>query len=283
MASMTRATRLGLVVALATCSAFAADKQKEFRYNAGPGASLTVVNEFGSVTVRPGAGRQVVIAATLHSDKVEVDSSQKGNRIEVHSRLLASPKSDDARVDYEIRVPADIMLSVRADDGPIRVEGVRGDLTLEGDAAEVTVQDCGNGHVHVRTVKGPIHLSNISNGHVEVTSVGGDVALNAVTGPKVTVSTTKGNIRYSGDFAGGGDFILNSHSGDIEVTLPTSASVDLSARSISGSVQQDFPLQQKTHTSFQPTPGRSFAGTSNTGASSVQLRSFSGKIRVKKQ
>jgi hypothetical protein len=59
--------------------------------------------------------------------------------------------------------------------------------------------------------------------------------------------------------------------------------VDLTARSITGSVENDFPLQAKRHPSFAITQGRSFAGTSNSGASSVQLRSMSGKIRVKKQ
>jgi hypothetical protein len=42
-------------------------------------------------------------------------------------------------------------------------------------------------------------------------------------------------------------------------------------------------LQQKSHNSFVPMQGRSFAGTSNSGSSSVELQSFSGKIRVKKQ
>jgi len=67
------------------------------------------------------------------------------------------------------------------------------------------------------------------------------------------------------------------------MSLPQTASVDITARSVSGDVQNDFPLSQKTHTSFTPQTGRSFAGTSNSGASSVQLQSFSGRIRVKKQ
>jgi hypothetical protein len=59
--------------------------------------------------------------------------------------------------------------------------------------------------------------------------------------------------------------------------------VDLSARSTTGAVENDFPLQEKSHNSFVPKQGRSFAGTSNSGSSSVELQSFSGKIRVKKQ
>jgi len=283
MSARTRVKQLGLAVTLVACATFAADTQKEFRYNVGSGATLNVVNEFGAVTVRPSGSRQVVIGVTLHSDKVEVDSTQTFNRIEAHTHLLGKPSESEAQVDYDIQVPPNIMLTVRAAGGPIRVEKLRSDMTLEGDTAQVTVQDCSNAHVHIRTVTGPVTLSNIGNGHVEVTSVNGDVQLTSVNGPKVSVNTTKGNIRYKGDFAGGGDYSFNSHAGDIEVSLPTSASVDLSARSVAGTVEQDFPLHQKSHLAFQPNPGRSFAGTSNTGASSVQLRSFSGKIRVKKQ
>ncbi len=279
----TRAKQLGLAVILVAGLAFAADNKKEFRYNAGPGSTVTVINEFGPVTVRPSSGRQVVITATLHSDKAEVDAGQSGNRITAQTHLLGKPNPDDARVDYDLQVPADVNLSVHADGGPIRVEKLRSDMTLEGDAAEVTVQDSNDPRIHVHTLNGPVTLTNISNGHVEVTTPNGNVQLTSVTGPKVVINTTKGNIRYSGDFAGGGEYLLNNHSGDIDVSLPTTASVDLSARSITGSVEQDFPLQQKQHLAFQLTPGRSLAGTSNSGASSVQLRSFSGKIRVKKQ
>jgi DUF4097 and DUF4098 domain-containing protein YvlB len=125
-------------------------------------------------------------------------------------------------------------------------------------------------------------LGNIVNGHLEITSLSGDVQLDAVSGPYVSVNTAKGSIRYTGDFGGGGDYMLVNHSGDIDVLLPASASVDLSARSVTGSVENDFPLQQKQNPTFAIAQGRSFAGTSNSGASSVQLRSFSGKIRVKK-
>jgi hypothetical protein len=76
---------------------------------------------------------------------------------------------------------------------------------------------------------------------------------------------------------------MTTHSGAIDLLLPAAASVDLTARSTRGSVENEFPLQEKAHHSFVPQQGRSFAGTSNSGSSSVELQSFSGKIRVKKQ
>jgi DUF4097 and DUF4098 domain-containing protein YvlB len=283
MRRTTRLKHLGWAAALVACAAFAADAHKEFRYTVGPGATLNVVNQAGSVTIHPSNSRQVIISTTAHSDKVEVDSSQTGNRIEAQTHMRGNPSDEEARVDYDIQVPADILLSVRADGGPIRVEKLRSDMTLEGSNAAFTLQDCNNSHVHIHAIKGPVTITNLGNGHVEITSLNGDVQLTSVSGPKVSINTTKGHIHYVGDFNGGGDYLFSSHSGDIDVSLPATASVDLSALSIAGSVEQDFPLQQKSSLGFQASPGRSFAGTSNTGASSVQLRSYSGKIRVKKQ
>jgi len=271
-----------VAVGLLAAVAVAAESRKEFRYTVGPGASVTITNESGPVEIKGSPGRQVVIVTTTHSDNVEVDCDQSGNRVQATTHFLQRGGSPDSRVDYHVLVPQDASVTVRAPSGPITAEKMRGDVTLEGDAAQVEVRDVSNVHVHVRTISGPVSLSNITNGHVEITSLSGPVQLDAVSGPKVSVNTAKGSIRYNGDFGGGGDYMLVNHSGNIDVTLPASASVDLSARSITGSVENDFPLQQKSHPSFVPDSGRSFAGTSNAGGSFVQLRSFSGKIRVKK-
>ncbi len=283
MHSMSNGVKWSLVVVgLLAVAAIAADNRREFRYTVGQGASVTVTNESGPVEVRGSAGRQVVIVATTHSDKVEVDCNQKGSRIQATTHFLQRSDGPE-RVEYQILVPQDASVTVRAPSGPITAERMRGDLTLEGDAATIDVRDVSSAHVHVRTISGPVSLGNISNGHVEVTSLSGSVQLDAVSGPKVSVNTAKGSIRYHGNFGEGGDYMLVNHSGNIDVTLPASASVDLTARSIAGSVENDFPLQQQLHPTSPLTQGHSFAGTSNSGASTVQLRSFSGKIRVKKQ
>jgi DUF4097 and DUF4098 domain-containing protein YvlB len=265
------------------CALSFAGNNREFRYNVGPNSSVTVTNEFGPVTVKGVPGRQIMITAKPHSNKVEIDASQNGDRIELTSHQLAAGSEAEDAVDYEISVPPDANVTVRAPSGPITAQHLWGDVVVEGDAAKIDIRDIRNAHVHARSVTGPITLDNISNGFVDVTSVNGDVQLNSVDGRKVTVNTTKGNIRYAGDFGSGGAYMLVSYSGAIEVTMPPSASVDLSARSVNGKVEQDFPLEQKLHPSFTIDSSRSFAGTSNSAASSVRLRSFSGRIRVKKQ
>jgi DUF4097 and DUF4098 domain-containing protein YvlB len=277
----------GMVVALGALSAAAVDTRKETRLDIAPGGSINIINNCGSVTVHGSPGRQVVVASTTHSAKVEVDqsASQDRRRVEIltHAVPDQKPTADEARVDYDITVPSGISVTVSTATAPITADGLSGDVTLSSDTGQINVRNVAKVHVHVRGVTAPVNLSGINNSHVEITSSGGAVQLVDVSGPKVYVGTTSGNIAYRGDCSGGGDYSFTTHSGAIDVTLPETASFDVSARSVSGTVQNDFPLQEKSHTSFVPKSGSSFAGTSNSGSSSVELQSFSGRIRVKKQ
>jgi DUF4097 and DUF4098 domain-containing protein YvlB len=275
------------ILALGTVQALAGDTRKELRLDIAPGGTVNVVSSSGSVNIHGGAGHQVVAIYTTHSSKIEVDqsaTSDKG-RIELRTHALGDqpPTSDEAKVDYEITVPAGASITVSTATAPITVEGLTGDVTLQSDKGQIVVRNVAKAHVHVRGVTAPVNLADIVNGHVEITSSGGAVQMVNVSGSKVSVGTASGNITYRGDCSGGGSYAFTTHSGAIDVTLPESASVDLTARSVNGAVQNDFPLQAKAHPSFVPKSGSSFAGTSNSGLSSVELQSFSGRIRVKKQ
>jgi DUF4097 and DUF4098 domain-containing protein YvlB len=275
-------TALGLVAVVALAVPAAAADKKEFRYNVTPGASVTVTNDYGPVRVRASQARQVVVTATASSSKVEVDCAQNANRVEVRTHFLQKAGEGDGRVEYDVQVPADANVMVRAATGPVLVQGVNGDVSVDADTGKTEVRDS-SGHVHVRTVGGPITLANLKDSFVEATSVGGQVMLNNVAGKNVSVNTTGGPIAFAGDFAGGGQYSLSSHSGTIDVTLPASASVDVTARSVAGTVENDFSLTPPAHPTMALVQGKSLAGTLNSGASAVHLRTFSGRIRVKKQ
>jgi DUF4097 and DUF4098 domain-containing protein YvlB len=281
---MARAQRVQLVtfVILATAICASADNRKEFRFTVSPGAVISITNQYGPISVKPGSGSQVIVVAVLHSDQVEIDHTQSGNRVDVLSHLQSGASADAGRVDYEISVPADASVTLRTSTGLLHAEGLHGDVTLESSQANVEVRDVSNAHVHVRTLNGSVALTNIRNGHVEVTSVSGDVVLNSVSGLLVQVNSTSGKIRYEGDFGNSGEYMLTSHSGDIEASAPNDASIDVTARSVKGQVVNDFLLEPK-HTPFVVRAGSAFAGTMNKAASSVRLFSFSGKIHLKKR
>ena len=281
---------LGMMIALGTTGtlAVANDTRSEAHLDIAPGGTVNVVNSAGSVNLHSGNGRQVLVVITSRSPKIEVDQNTTPDkkRVEVltHAKPDQKPTTEEARVDFDISVPAGVSVTVSTATAPITVDGITGEMaSLSSDTGQITVRNLSKVHVHVRSVTAPVNLAAIDGGDVEITTAGGAVQMANVSGPMVNVGTTSGNITYQGDCSGGGAYKLTTYSGVIDVTLPETASVDLSARSVSGEVKNDFPLQQKAHTSFVPKSGSSFAGTSLSGSSSLELQSFSGRIRVKKQ
>ncbi len=276
---------ISAVMAGMTVASLAAQTHKEYRYNVGPKAGVSVNNPYGSVSVKPSTGNFVVITAILASDKVEVDNALVGNRVEIQSHLLDGANDHNARVDYEILAPADASVTLHSSAGSLHAEKLHGDVDLEGAGANVDVRDITNAHVHVKTLNGPVFLTNVQDGHVEVDSLSGNVTLKGVNGPLVQVISTSGAISYVGDFGDHGDYRLTSHSGDIEAVVPDSTSADVSARTVRGEVHDDIPLQPKQHTSFVLKEGSAFWGTMGRAAvsSTVVLRSFSGKIHLRKR
>jgi DUF4097 and DUF4098 domain-containing protein YvlB len=263
----------------------AAQSHKELHFNVGAKAGISVNNPYGSISVKPSPGNTVSVSAVLASDRVEIDSSQTDNRVDILSHLLPGADPTSGHVDYEILVPPDASVSLHSQTGPMRAEGLHGDMTLEGTAALVDVRDVSNAHVHVKTLNGPVTLTNVLQGHVEVDSLTGAITLNRVDGPLVQVNSTSGNISYKGDFGNGGEYRMTSYSGDIEATVPEYTSADVSARSVKGEVRDDIPLQPKQHSSFVVKKGSAFVGTMGRAAvsSTVVLRSFSGKIHLSKR
>jgi len=282
MLNYVRTAKFAALGVLVIAVVAAGEVRKEYRFHVRRHASVSVINQYGPISVKPTTGNQVVVNAVLHSDKVEVDSSQGGNHVSIVSHLLPEADAESGRVDYEVLVPADANVTMRSTTGALHVERLHGDVVLEGNTATVDVRDMSDGHVHVKTLDGPVVLTNVSDGHVEITSVSGNVVLNSVNGPMVYVNSTSGKIHYDGDFGEGGEYSLMTHTGDIEALAPAYASINVVARSNQGKVENDFPLQP-THNSFFAKAGSTFAGTMGKAASTVKLFSLSGKIHLKKR
>jgi len=279
-----RTIKVVTIIAL-VAGTLVAESRKEYRFNVGPKAGISVTNPYGSISVKPSTSNTVVIRAVLNSGKVEVDNTQIGNRVMIQSHLLAGADATSGRVDYDILVPADASVTLHSSTGPMVAEKLHGDVTMEGAAATVNVRDLSDAHVHVKTLNGPVTLNNVQDGHVEIDSLSGEVILIGVNGLLVQVVSTSGHISYTGDFGNSGDYRLTSHSGDIDATIPESTSADVVARSVKGEVHDDIPLQPMAHTWFPIKEGRAFAGTMGHAAmsSTVVLRTFSGKIHLKKR
>src|ERR1700734_4530029 len=93
---------IGVIVA----GTLVAESKKEYHFTVGPRAGVSVMNPYGSISVKPSQNNVVMVTAILHSDKVEVDNNQSGNRVDIQSHLLPGADVNSGRVDYETLVPA---------------------------------------------------------------------------------------------------------------------------------------------------------------------------------
>jgi len=254
----------------------AAQEKKEFSCTVGPGAVISITNNYGPITVKPSGSSQVLVETIFHSDAVNLVNEQHGDRIELRS---ISSRQGTNLVEYTVLVPAAAFVTLRSSDGTLRARGLRGDVVLEAASGSVEVTDISDAHLHVKTLSGPVTLTDIRNSHLDIHTIRGNVNLHNVTGPSVEVKSGAGRITYDGDPGRVGEYLLTSHSGDLEVSIPASAWVEIKARSIKRQSDPEFP-----NVSNVPALGQTslLGGPGKTLGSRFDLRSFSGKIRIKR-
>ena len=272
-------TRVCIVLSLLTLAVVAQEsnqEKKEITYTVGPGAVVSITNNYGPITVKPSGSRQVVVETVSHSDAVSLLNEQHGDRIELSS---ISNRQGTNLVEYTVLVPAEAVVSLRSSDGSLRAQGLRGDVVLEAATGSVEVTDITDAHLHVKTLSGPITLTDIRNSRLDIHSVSGNVDIRNVTGPSVEVNSGSGRISYAGDPGPVGEYLLTSHSGDLDISIPASALVSIKARSIKGESDPEFPIASGFSA---PGAGNLLIKPGTITGSLFELRSFRGKIRLKR-
>lgn len=253
------------------------------------GARLEMNQVDGSVRVTAWAKSSVRVVAA-HGGDAEIEVAVSGRRVTVSAQ---DPDGGPYDGDLEISAPADLALSISTVSGSIAVTGsladldlesVEGDVTVEGGSGVVTLHSV-SGDVRVTGARGRIELNTVDgsidgrnlDGEVSAETVDGEVTLVGVTGAGVDATTVDGNVRLEAALKAGGRYRLNSHDGDVTLSVPAlDAAVSIST--FSGSFESDFPV-----TLNSTRGGKRMDFTVGTGAASVDLESFDGDIRIEKR
>ena len=213
-----------------------------------------------------------------HANTVKLESEHHGNRIDLRS--VATPNiSGGSLVEYTVLVPLEAFVRLESMNGVIHARGLRGDIVMETASGSIEVSDMMDAHLHVKTLKGPVTLSSIQNCHLDVTSVTGDVSLRNVAESSVVVNSGGGRITYDGDPGTMGDYRLTSHSGDLTITIPANAPVEITERA-----RNAESLIKSPYTGTEPTATgkKSLLKPGISNASRFVLRSFRGKIQLRR-
>jgi DUF4097 and DUF4098 domain-containing protein YvlB len=254
----------------------AAQDKKEIQYTVGPKTIISATNNYGSITVKPSPNNQVLVTTVSYSDAVTFENEQHGNRINLRAN---STQQKSSLVDYIVVVPANSFVILRSSAGNLHAQGLRGDVVLECAAGRVEATDISDAPLHVRTLSGQIRLTDIRDSHVDIHSLSGNVAIHNVSGLSLQVNSMSGRITYEGDPGTAGEYLLRTDSGDLEVSIPASARVEIDAHSWKGESDHGFPSTGSVTT---PGPRSSLLKPGIARASRFVLRSFRGSIQVKR-
>jgi DUF4097 and DUF4098 domain-containing protein YvlB len=161
--------------------------------------------------------------------------------------------------------------------GVVDVTGARRQVELESVSGPIRASLLA-GDLRAQNVSGSVRAENVS-GRVEAWTVNGAIRLIGGRSNDVRAETVGGDILYAGQAATGGTYDFESHSGTIRLTLPRSAGVQFRLETVSGSIQNNFPIET-TAAGGERRSGR-VQFTIGDGRAKATARTFSGRIVIR--
>ena len=279
---------LSLMVLSGSLIASAA-KGSEKTFESDPNPRITLTNISGQVVIRGWDKPQVRVVYEVMSPRVEVDTEllpaggSAASRFRFATHVLDPlVTGKDETVDYSLDVPAGASLEIRNPQGSVQLARLQGgDVSVESVGGSIAVSDF-NGHLFLRSVGGNIEAIR-PNGRVEAYSITGSLHIVSPATSKLRGTTTSGRILFEGDFADGGEYSLSAYSGDIDIFCPPSASFELNAKTVRGKLENEMPMTIRHRQATPLSSANSLFGTRNTGKATLNLTSFSGKIRIRER
>jgi DUF4097 and DUF4098 domain-containing protein YvlB len=221
-----------------------------------------------------------------HLERAELEMSTSSDR----TRVRVSGKRRPGEAELEIHVPqgsrieakgVGTTLEVRDVTGALRLQSVSGDITVSGSPSDVDVHSV-NGQVELNVKSAVVNARSISGG-VRVVGARGRAMLDTVSGDcvlegsdftEVEMRAVSGDVRFTGGISGQGSFEFKTHSGDVELRLPSATNADVELRTFNGSLESTLGAGARR----QSTSALDFRVGS--GGAKVRGRTFNGDIRV---
>ncbi len=276
-------------LAAAMLVAVASQRQTDTTFAVPAGASLSVNNFGGGITVHGWNENRVKV----HGDvgrRGRVEVSLVGNTVVVKT---GSREGAPSVIDLDITVPQSMGLSlggtyadvtVEGVQGPISAETVNGEINVRGGKGIITLHSIqgavtladASGRIEVNSVNEAIELSNVT-GEIKVETTNGEVTLTGIQSSSVDAGTINGDVVYEGTVTDGGSYSFGSHNGDITVSVPERANVTITVATANGDIDASFPLPMTN------TAGRHRKTFKiGTGSARMELESFQGDIELRR-
>ena len=286
------------------------------RVKIGRDGRVSISNIAGDIKVTGGSGDDVVIDAVKRSRggqsqlaAVRIIVDDRPGRVEVRTEYDVDRNyrnhNFDVSVDYTVSVPATATLDVKSISGNVTVSGVQG--VVHAESISGVVSSSATPKLAAKTVSGDVELvnapadadlaANTVSGNIrarglkvrtlDIGSVSGDVALTDIACDRLGVKSVSGSVEFAGTLGKSGRYDINSHSGNIRLSLTGNTGFELNANSFSGSIRSDFPVTLGGTSARDDRgrrgPGRATHAVFGDGSATLNLRTFSGDIVLTKR
>jgi hypothetical protein len=280
-----------------------ADTPIQLRHDATPTAHISISNIAGTVNVTAWDRNEVQVSGRLGDGAKPLAITGSNGDLEIKVEPQGGSgwfnwggDSRMAPTTLELHVPKAASLDVDVISAPLVIDG------MDGGSIEVNTVS-GKARINARTpslkvdsVSGGIELAGHAeradlqsvSGEILAPSLGNDVKLQTISGriqatggpwQKLELSTVSGDVQLTGGLVSGGVLNIDSMSGDVQWQLPANTSGNLHANSFSGDLRSDFG----TPTEPEHGPGSSLDVRLGDGRGKINIETFSGDLRIRKQ
>lgn len=280
-----------------------ADTPIQLRHDATPTARVSISNIAGTVNVTAWDRNEVQVSGRLGDGTKPLLITGSNGDLSIKVEPLGGSgwfnwggDSNMAPTALELHVPRAASLNVDVISAPLVIDG------MDGGQIEVNTVS-GKARINARTpslkvesVSGAIELAGHAeqadlqsvSGEILAPSLGHDVQLQTISGriqaaggpwQKLTLSTVSGDVQLTGGLAVNGSVGIDSMSGDVQLQLPANTSARLHANTFSGDLRSDFG----TPATPEHGPGSSLDTSMGDGGGKINVETFSGDLRVRRQ
>lgn len=272
----------------------------ERRFAATPNVSVRLMGSVGTIRVTGWDKDSVVVLGTIPSDaRFEAAIGGDGRSPSPGAKMFVESPNDQSVASgvIELRLPAKGRAWVKSGTanidvsdvvGGVDLNTVGGSVHLAGSPREVQIEamdaavaiDGSPPWLRVKTASGDITWRGSSN-DVVLSSVSGVIRAEGGSIERARLETVTGGIVFSSDIAAAGDVALESHSGTVEVRLPSKGEFEVSATTVTGSIDNRFdyraPIAGREGRGQELTVGRGWERARAT------VRTFKGTIVISRR
>ena len=209
----------------------------------------------------------------LSGEEIELDVP-RGATVNIESRT-SETTIETVRKVFVKNVGGDISLN-NIEQG-ITASTYQGDITVEKSGGAITLVS-GNGNI-VAFDAAPTEIGDI----FKAKTSSGAITLQGIEHRQTEINSNSGSIKFIGAFQSGGQYTFGTTNGSVSLAIPEKSSCKINASYGFGAFNSELPLQNLKKNPNPTSKAQSLSASIGSGDANVNLTTYSGAIRIRKQ